>query len=182
MEIKPYKNNLGLKNKIARIVWNITYYILFRPFALPIFNKWRIYILRLFGAKIGNGCQIKASAKFWAPWNLVLKDFVAIGQGANLYSVSDIIIGNKVTISQRAYICTASHDITTINKPLIKKNIYINNYSWIAAEAFIGPGVTIGEGAVVGARAAVFKDVEPWCVVGGNPAVFLKKRVIKEQC
>ena len=94
--------------------------------------------------------------------------------------LTSITIGDKVTISQKSFICTASHDISQINKPLMTKPITINSYSWIAADAFVGPGVTIGEGAVVGARAAVFKDVEPWSVVGGNPAVFLKKRVIKE--
>ena len=180
MEIKPYKNKLGLKNKIYRTLWNIVYIIAFRPFSLPILNSWRILLLKLFGAKIGKNCQIKSSVQIWAPCNIRLGDFVAIGQKAELYSVNIINIGDKVTISQKAYICTASHDISYTNKPLITKAININNFSWIAAEAFVGPGVTIGEGAVVGARAAVFKDVEPWGVVGGNPAVFLKKRVIKE--
>ena len=180
MEIKQYKNKLGFKNKLLRLIWNTTYYLLFRPFALPFFNSWRILILKIFGAKIENNCQVKASAKFWAPWNIKLGNFVAIGQGVKLYSVDIINIKDKVTISQGSYICTASHDISEINKPLTTKPITINSYSWIAAEAFVGPGVTIGEGAVVGARAAVFKDVEPWCVVGGNPAVFLKERVIKE--
>ena len=180
MEIKPYNNKLSLKNKIRRAVWNTTYYLLFRPFALPFFNSWRILLLKIFGAKIGKKCQIKSSAKIWAPWNIILGNFVALGQKTELYSVNIITIGDKVTISQKSFICTASHDISQINKPLMTKPITINSYSWIAADAFVGPGVTIGEGAVVGARAAVFKDVEPWCVVGGNPAVFLKKRVIKE--
>ncbi|MDR2683898.1 MAG: putative colanic acid biosynthesis acetyltransferase, partial [Prevotellaceae bacterium] len=82
--------------------------------------------------------------------------------------------------SQRAFLCTASHDITKPDMPLITAPIIIEDQAWIAADAFIGMGVTIGQGAVVGARAAVFKDVEPWTVVGGNPAKFIKKREIKE--
>ena len=135
--------------------------------------------MRIFGAKIGKHCKIRSSVKVWAPWNIELKDYVAIGHNAELYSVDKIIIGSKVAISQGAYICTASHDITTHSKPLITASIKIDSFSWVAADAFVGMGVTIGEGAVVGARAAVFKDVEPWTIVGGNPAKFIKERIIK---
>lgn len=103
-----------------------------------------------------------------------------IGPKAQIYSVDRIILKTKVCISQGAYLCTASHDITNTNNPLITATICINSFSWIAADAFVNMGVTIGEGAVVGARAAVFKDVEPWTVVGGNPAKFIKKRVIRD--
>ena len=90
------------------------------------------------------------------------------------------MLGSKVVISQSAYLCTASHDITNPRNPLITTSINIYSFAWVAAEAFVGMGVIIGEGAVVGARAAVFKNVEPWTVVGGNPAKFIKKRIIKE--
>ena len=180
MEIKAYKNKLSLKNKTSRVIWGIVYNIFFRTLPGPLFYGWRNMLLKLFGAKIGKYCKIRSSIKVWAPWNLELGDYVAIGQKAELYSVDKIIIGTKVAISQGAYICTASHDITTHSNPLITAPIKIESYSWIAADAFVGMGVTIGEGAVVGARAAVFKDVEPWTIVGGNPAKFIKKRVIKD--
>ena len=83
-------------------------------------------------------------------------------------------------ISQDTTLCSASHDISDEMFQLVVKPIVIKDYAWVAAEAFVGMGVTIGEGAVVGARAAVFKDVEPWTVVGGNPAKYIKKRIIKE--
>ena len=85
-----------------------------------------------------------------------------------------------MVVSQGAYLCAASHDITNPLNPLITAPIHIGSFAWIAAEAFVNMGITIGEGAVVGARAAVFKDVDPWTVVGGNPAKFIKKRIIKE--
>ena len=89
-----------------------------------------------------------------------------------------VVLEAYVTVSQRAYLCTASHNISSTSHEQVASPIIIRKRSWVAAEAFIGPGVTIGEGAVVGARAAVFRDVEPWHVVGGNPAKFIKKRMI----
>ena len=96
------------------------------------------------------------------------------------YNAASITIGINATVSQRVYLCTASHNISSSRHEQIEKPIIIEDRAWVAAEAFIGPGVIIGEGAVVGARAAVFKDVESWTVVGGNPAKFIKKRIIKE--
>ncbi len=180
MEYVKYQNSLSLKNKISRLIWNITWIFLFRPFGLPIFKNWRIFVLKIFGAKIGNNCKISASVKIWAPWNLKIGDFVAIGFHAFIYNPGEVIMENKITISQRAHLCSASHDIYNAKNPLITKPIIIKDRAWIATEAFVGMGVTVGEGAVVGARAAVFKDVEPWSIVGGNPAKFIKKRVLND--
>ena len=178
--LEKYKDSLTWSNKLRRMVWNVSCLILFRPFAGPLFWRWRNVVLRLFGAEIGAGCKVSNSAKIWAPWNLHLGRMACLGPGSKIYSADKIIIGDKVTISQGAYLCGASHDINSLNKPLITAPIKIERFSWICADAFVGMGVTIGEGAVVGARAAVFKDVEPWTVVGGNPARFIKKRIIKE--
>lgn len=177
---KDYKNNLSIKNKLGRLIWNICYWVLFRSLPTKIFSGWRCLLLRLFGAKIGKNNTIYPSVKIWAPWNLIIGNNSCISNGVNCYNPGKIIIGNNVVISERAFICTPSHDISDKNFPLITTTIKIDNNSWVAAETFVGPGVTIGEGAVVGAKAAVFKDIEPWSVVGGNPAVFIKKRVIKE--
>lgn len=105
--------------------------------------------------------------------------YACLASDVDCYNVARITIGDNTTISQGAYLCTASHDITDPLNPLITAPIVIEDQTWVAAHAFIGMGVTIGQGAVVGARAAVFKDVAPWTVVGGNPAKFLKNRVIK---
>ncbi|MBR3652694.1 MAG: putative colanic acid biosynthesis acetyltransferase [Bacteroidales bacterium] len=179
-QYEAYKDSLTWWNKLSRALWNIFRVLFFRPFGGPLFQKWRVFVLKLWGAKIGVNCAINQSAIIWAPWNLVCGQQTAIGAKAQIYNVDKIIIGDKVTISQGVFVCTASHDIRSINKPLITKPISIESFSWVCADAFIRMGVTIGEGSVVGARAAVFKDVEPWTVVGGNPAVFIKKRVIKD--
>ena len=106
--------------------------------------------------------------------------YSCLASDVDCYNVDVIHIGANTTISQGVFLCTASHDITNSLNPLITAPIVIEDQAWVAADAFVGMGVTVGQGAVVGARAAVFKDVEPWTVVGGNPAKFIKKRIVKE--
>lgn len=180
MKVEAYHECLPLKNKFKRLGWNVCALLFFRPFVGPLFWRWRNLLLRLFGATIGKGSKVSASAKVWAPWNLEIGEYTAIGAGANCYNSGKIVLGSKVVVSQGAYLCAASHDITNPLNPLITAPIHIGSFAWIASEAFVNMGITIGEGAVVGARAAVFKDVDPWTVVGGNPAKFIKKRIIKE--
>lgn len=178
--IEKYKDSITLSYKIKRAVWIFVAAILFRPFALPCFHSWRNTVLRIFNAKIGKGSIVHASAKIWDPKNLIIGDRTCIGPNTKIYNPGLIILGDKVTISQYAYLCTASHDYSHSMHPLVTKPIQIDSYAWVAADAFIGMGVTIGQGAVVGARSAVFKDVAPWTVVGGNPAKEINKRVIKQ--
>ena len=147
-------------------------------FSLNIFNLWRIMILRLFGARIGKGSIVYASVFIPAPWNLRMGTYSCLGPEVKLH-IDKTIIGDKVTVSQRTYLCNCSHNIDYINKPFTSGPIVLNDYCWVAAEAFIGPDVVVGEGAVIGARAVVFKNVAAWTVVGGNPARVIKKRVIR---
>lgn len=176
---EKYQDALSKSNKLHRLLWSVCCALLFRPFGLPVFKNWRNSILRLFGAKIGKGSIVHSSAKIWAPWNLEMGIRTAIGPYAIIYNPDRIRLGNKVAVSQYAHLCSASHDITKAKNPLTTKPIIIQDRAWVAADAFVGMGVTVGEGAVVGARSAVFKDVEPWTVVGGNPAKFIKRRIIK---
>ena len=137
-------------------------------------------MLKLFGCKMTNKVSCYPSAKIWAPWNLKLGTYVAIDDEVNLYNVDIITIGTKVAISREALICTATHDITRLNRPLKTAPITIGDGVWIGARATVLPGVNIGEGAIIAAGAVVTKDVEPWTVVGGNPATFIKKRIINK--
>jgi len=176
-EIPTYKDTISKADKIKRLIWRIISLFFFKPFSLPVFNAWRIFLLRLFGAKIGKGCVIYSSAYIPSPWNLIIGDKTAIGPQVQLH-IGKTIIGNKVTISQRTYLCSATHETNSINTPFIAGVIVVKDYAWIAAECFIMSNVKIGEGAVVGARAAVFKDVDDWTIIGGNPAKFIKKREV----
>jgi putative colanic acid biosynthesis acetyltransferase WcaF len=152
-----YQNCLSLRNKAGRFIWRICYILFFRPFSWPIFHKWRNCVLRIFGAKIGAGSIIHASVKIWAPWNLEVGQRTAIGPLVDCYNPPKIQVGNKVAISQKSYLCTASHDYRAVEMDLITRLIVIKDNVWIASNAFVGMGVTIEEGAVVGARAAVLK-------------------------
>ena len=177
-QFDKYVDNYTLGNKLHRLVWNVCCSVFFRPFGLPIFNRWRNIVLIVFGARIGHGSIVHASADIWAPWNLVVGQRTCIGPHTIIYNPGVITLGNKVVISQYSYLCTATHDYESKLHSLSAKPITIHDHAWVAARAYVGPGVTIGEGAVVGATASVYKDVEPWTVVGGNPAKFIKKRVI----
>ena len=180
LNLQNYRNRHSLKSKIARRVWNIVWIIFFRPTPRGSFYGWRRLLLRLFGAVIGKGVHVLPSCKVWQPWKLTMGDYSCLSENVDCYSVDQITIGDQVVVSQGAFLCCASHDITSPIMELTYKPIVIASQAWIAARAFIGPGVTVGEGAVVGACAVVTKDVEPWTVVAGNPARFIKKREIRE--
>ena len=170
-EVKPYY--------FRRIIWYIVNYTIFKYLVGPLFDGARNDILRLFGAKIDRKAAVYNTSKIFAPWNLRIGR-ACVGPNTNLYCKDLIIIGDDTVISQGSYLCTASHDISSKMLPLVTSRIIISDNVWVAADAFIGPGVTIGEGAVVGARSAVFKDVERWTVVGGNPAKFIKERKLTD--
>jgi putative colanic acid biosynthesis acetyltransferase WcaF len=134
--------------------------------------------LRLFGAKIGAGTSIYPSARIWAPWNLEMGDRSGIADGAEIYNVDKIVLEEEAIVSQFAFLCTASHDITDPGRRLMTAPIHLGRQAWVCAAAYVGMGVTVAEGAVVAARAVAVKDVAPWTVVGGNPARFIKQRVL----
>ena len=160
-----------------RIIWSVA--SMFFRYSPRTAFAYRIYILRMFGAKIGKQVHVYSTARIAFPWNLEVDDWSALGENTLIYSVGKIVIGKKVTISQNAHLCAATHDFTNISLPIVTQQITIHDQVWVAADAFIAPGIIIGEGAIIGARSAVFKNVEPWAIVGGNPAKFIKKRIIK---
>lgn len=136
-------------------------------------------MLRLFGAKVGKGVRIQGGVKIWQPWKLIIGENSWIDGDVSLYSVDAITIGDNAVISNGAFICTASHDISSKTFELITKPIIIENSVWICSAAMLMPGVKISEGAIIAAGAVVVKDVAPWTVVGGNPAKVVKKREIR---
>ena len=142
---------------------------------------WRRFLLRLFGARIGKGVHVYPSCRIWGPWNLRMDDYSCLAARVDCYCVAPISIGAHTTISQYSYLCTATHDYEHPNIPLITTPIVVKDQVWICADVFVAPGVMIGQGAVVGARATVLKDVESWTVVAGNPARFIKKRIVSQE-
>lgn len=130
------------------------------------------------GAEIGTGCHIYPGVVIWAPWNLICEDEVGVASGAILYNQAPITLGRRCVISQGAHLCSGSHDYTSEGFELFAKPIQVGALAWVAAEAFIHPGVCIGEGAVIGARSVVTKDMPEWTVCAGHPCVPIKPRKI----
>lgn len=175
-----YVNEIPLGNKILRFGWEVVWLLFFRPTPRWFFNGWRLLLLRSFGARIGAGCRVLPSCRIWAPWNLEMGNYSVLGDGVDCYTMDKIFVGDYVTVSQRAFLCTGTHDIRKRAMPLVTRPIRIHDYAWICAEAFVGPGVTIGEGSVVAARAVVKRDCGDWMVSEGNPAVGIRRRVLDQ--
>ena len=146
-------------------------------FPASLLNSIKIFILRLFGAKIGKNCVIR-NCEVYYPWNLEIGDNVWIGYEANLYSLVPIKIGNNVCISQRAFLCTGSHDPYDPGFGLIVGEIVLKDASWVCAGSFVGPSVTLHEGAVAAAGSVVVKDLPEMTICAGNPCKPLKKRTL----
>lgn len=165
--------------KVRRLIWTVVWALLYRWSPVPL-HSWRRLLLRAFGAAVGKRAHPYPTSRIWAPWNLTMGDRSCLGPGVDCYSTASVVLRADAVVSQKTYLCTAGHDIREPKFPLVVGAITIEEGAWVAADAFIGPGVTIGQEAVVGARACVFRDVPARAVVGGNPARFLKWRVIRE--
>ncbi len=179
VDVSDCRSAHSMGNKVGRALWAVVWWLLYRP-SPKVFHFWRRFLLRLFGARIGCGAHPHASVRIWAPWNLEMGKHSCLSQNVDCYCVARISIGAHATVSQYSYLCTASHDIEDPGMSLTTAPIRIGDGAWITADVYIGPGVTVGEGAVVGARSSVFKDVPAWTVVAGNPAREIKKRVLRE--
>jgi putative colanic acid biosynthesis acetyltransferase WcaF len=162
------------REQVARVIWgSVLPLFVFSP--RP-FWGWRRFLLRLFGASIGPEVHIYPSARITMPWNLEIGESAAIGDRAILYALGPITIGARAAISQGAHLCAGTHDISDPTRPLLKPPITIGSDAWVCADAFVGPGVTVGEHAIVGARAVAMKDVPAHAIVAGNPAHQIRKK------
>jgi len=137
---------------------------------------WRRFLLRLFGAHIGQGVMIRPSAEITYPWKLTIGDYSWIGDHVGLYTLGEIRIGENAVVSQHCYLASAYHDYTRPTFDMMGSFVAIEPEAWLAARVFVAPGVTVGRGAVVGACSVVLKDVPPMMVCAGNPARPIKPR------
>lgn len=162
------------KELLLRVCWGVAKNI-FAMTPRTMFRT-RVWLLRFFGATIGKNVHIYPSASIYYPWNLTVGDDSAIGEQVFIYNLGPVTIGSRATLSHRAHLCAGTHDYRDPTLPLLKPPIRIGDHAWVCADAFIGPDVSIGTGAIVGARAAVFSNVDDWKIVVGNPARVLKDR------
>ncbi len=180
VDLSKYESHFSFRNKMARTAWKVTSFLLFRTAFLRVMAPWRVLLLKSFGARLEWTSVIYPSVKIWAPWNLEMGAYACLGPDVDCYNQGKITIKANTTVSQKSYLCASSHDINDPLNRLITAPIVIEDQAWIAADSFIGPGVHIGQGAVIGARSSVFSDVPSWTVVGGNPVKFIKTRTLKK--
>jgi len=165
----------GLADAVLRALWLLVWATLFRPSPPPL-HAWRRWLLRLCGAEVGRGAHVYPSARIRAPWKLTLGAHSCLAPGVECYNVDRIELEEAAIVSQRAFLCAASHDYQRSDFALVAAPIVVGRSAWVAAEAYVGPGVRVGEGAVVAARAVATRDVEPWSCVAGNPAKVVGQR------
>ncbi|MCD2258230.1 putative colanic acid biosynthesis acetyltransferase [Psychroserpens luteolus] len=163
------------KSKIVVQLWWIVEKTLF-AWSPQFFYGWRRFLAKLFGAKIGKNVLLRPSVKMTYPWKVSIGDNSWIGDDVVLYSLGEIEIGSNTVISQKGYICTGSHDYNKTDFPIYAKKISIGNECWLATDVFVAPGISIGDGTVVGARSSVIDNLDGFSVFVGSPAKFLKKR------
>lgn len=171
----PYSKDEYRRKFLWLLVWACFYRFLPRPL-----RGLRLKILRAFGAKLGPGVNIRPSARIWHPWLLSMGAHSCLADDVVIYNLGPVHIGDHTVISQNSYVCAGSHDYTKPNLPLTRPTIRIGSGVWICAQAFIGPGVTIGDNAIVGAASCVNKDVPANTIVAGNPAQTVRERPMSQ--
>lgn len=167
-----------LRHRLFRLVWGITWLLLAR-WTPPLLHRWRRWLLNRFGARVAPGARVYGTARIWYPPNLVMERYATIGPGANCYNQDRIVIGERAIVSQGAVLCAGTHDVRDPDFQLVIRPVVIGARAWVAMEAFVGPGVTVGEGAVLGARGVAMRDLDPWWVHTGNPAVPIRTREMR---
>ncbi len=141
---------------------------------------WRSFLLRLFGARIGKDVRIRSTTRVTYPWKLTIGDHVWVGDDCVFYNLGEIVLGSHVALAHDIYLCTGLHDHGKIDFPIAQKPIHIGDEVWIANDVFVGPGVAIAKGAIVGARSTVLHDLPSGMICYGNPARPVKARIVSK--
>jgi len=178
VDLSAYSSGFSPGMKLARTLWALVWSVLFRLSPVPC-HWWRNMLLRLFGARVSSGVHVYPNCRIWAPWNLAIGEHSCLGPHVDCYNVAPVEIGSNVIVSQYSYLCTATHDDRDPGMKLVTRPIVIADAAWICADVFVGPGVRVGKGAVLGARSSAFKDLDAWKVYGGTPARMLRDRVVE---
>lgn len=169
----------SIRHKARRALWYIVALTLFR-WSLRRADRWRAFQLRCFGANVGKRCLIRRTAWFEIPWHVTIGDDVMIGEHAIIYSLGPISIGDRAIVSQYVHLCAGTHDHRDRSMTLLRVPIHIGSDTWIAADCFVGPGVSIGDGTVVGARSNVFTSLPAWKLCFGSPARAVRERTFRD--
>jgi len=171
--------SFSLKHRLVRLAWCFVWTFAAAWTPVPL-HFWRRFLLRTFGAKIHRTAKVYPRVKIWYPPNLSMDAFSCLANHVDCYAMDKISLGQYSIVSQGASLCCGGHNIDDAHFQLVTRPIVIGPNAWVAAEAFVGGGVNVGEGAVLGARAVTFKDLDAYSVYVGNPAKFLRRRQLPE--
>jgi len=163
------------RHRLFRLAWQVCW-MLMGAWTPPPLHAWRRFLLRLFGGRIASTARIYGGARIWYPPNLTMGEYACLADGVDCYCMDRIELEAHALVSQRAFLCGGSHKVSDPDFPLVTGPIRIGRGAWVAAEAFVGPGVEIGEGAVLAARGVAVRSLEPWTVYAGNPAQSVGRR------
>jgi len=167
----------SLGNRFKRAMWAITW-LCFARWTPPPAHRIRIALLRVFGAQVSWKAYVYPNVEIWAPWNLVIDDYGTLARNVICYNIAPIVVGKRAVVSQGAHLCTGSHDFLDPAFPLTARPIFIGRRAWVCADAFVGPGVTLGDGAILAAAGMAHRDLLPWSIYGGNPANLIRERPV----
>lgn len=158
-----------------KLLWNTIGAPMFRwsPRSLM---QLRVWIVNMFGGQIHRTAVLRRTVRIWHPWLLSMEEHSCLGEEVMMYNLGPVHVGSHTVLSQRVHVCNGTHDISSVTLPLRRPSTRIGSGVWICADAFIGPGVIIGDNAIVGARAVVTKDVDHATIVAGNPAREIRHR------
>lgn len=180
VRLKDFDSSVGLDRgvgKVKEITWYLLKIVFFlSPMVYPV--KFKLFLLRLFGAKVGKGVTIKPRVNFHMPWKLEIGDDVWIGEEAFILNFEKVTIGNNVCVSQRAFLCTGNHDYRDPSMPYRNGPITLKDGSWVGACCFVGPNVTVGVDTIITAGSIATSSLDDNGIYKGNPAVYIKPRWI----
>lgn len=179
-QLKTFKLPPGFRGRSAVYVqcWWLVQALLFKT-SPQFMYAWRRFLLRCFGAHIGKKVKVRPTAHVQFPWRVSIDDHSWIGDHVTLYSLGEITIGKNVVISQKSYVCAATHDYTDQSFGIYAQPVLIEDSCWLAADVFVAPGIVIHNGTVVGARSSVFQSLPAGKICFGNPAKVIKNRPSK---
>lgn len=173
----PYlRPAFSVGDRVYRLAWGVVWTLLYRTSPRPL-HAWRSMLLRLFGAQMGPKCHFYPRSRIWSPRMLVCEDQVTVGDDGELYNPARLFMGSHAIVSQGAYICGATHDYNNPAFPLYSLEMRLGARSWVCARACVSPGVSLGEGAVLGLASVATHDLEPWSIYAGVPARKIRDRV-----
>ncbi|WP_156819947.1 DapH/DapD/GlmU-related protein [Synechococcus sp. PCC 7336] len=164
-----------LHHRLRVLLWATCWTLLCSWTPKPL-NRWRVWVLKRFGCKVMGSVFVHQRARIQIPWHVTLHDRACIGDRANLYSLGEIELGERTVVAQECYLCTGTHDFSIRSYPLMTAKIAIGKDVFLGARTFVLPGLTVGDGALVGACSVVTKDLPSWQVCAGNPCKPVKPR------